>query len=169
MTETFSDTISHGSFTLERTFDHPVRRVWRAWSDMSVKKLWFHGGDKWIETERTLDFRIGGKDIVTGKFTERPDPRFAGASRYVSTFHDIEPEQRIINVYDMWIDGKYLSCSLSTILFHADGDKTHLTLTEQGTYFDGPEHNENRKGGTAGHLDNMASLFDSIAADEAAA
>ena len=162
MTETFSDQLSHGSFTLERTFNHPVSRVWRAWSDISVKKRWFHGGEKWMETERKLDFRIGGQDVVAGHFTERPDPRFAGASRYVSTFHDIEPEQRIISVYDMWIDGKYLSCSLSTVLFRADGEQTHLTMTEQGTYFDGPEHNENRKHGTDAGLDRIAATLDEL-------
>lgn len=162
MTETFSNQISHGSFTLERTFAHPVQRVWRAWSDISVKKRWFHGGDKWTEIERTLDFRVGGQDIVSGKFTERPDPRFAGTSKYVSTFHDIEPERRIINVYDMWIDGRYLSCSLSTILFEADGEKTRLTLTEQGTYFDGPEHNDNRKGGTEAGLDRIDATLNAL-------
>ncbi len=162
MNPTFSDKISHGSFTLERTFNHPVQRVWRAWSDISVKQRWFHGGEKWTETERTLDFRIGGQDIVAGHFSERPDPRFAGASRYVSTFHDIEPHQRIISVYDMWIDDRYLSCSLSTILFAADGERTRLTLTEQGTYFDAPEHNENRKGGTDAGLDRIATALDEL-------
>ena len=156
MTETFKGTLSHGSFTLERTFDHPPARVWRAWSDLSVRRRWFHGGSTWTEAERTFDFRIGGQDIVTGEFSAR------GKSRYVSTFHDIVPEKRIIHVYDMWIGGKYLSCSLATLLFRDEGGKTRLTQTEQGTYFDVPEHNDGRRTGTAGQLEAIAAIIDEL-------
>ena len=48
----------------------------------------------------------------------------------------------------MWVDGRHLSTSLTTIALEQDGDGTRLTYTEQGVHFDGLDSVEGREEGT---------------------
>ncbi len=46
--------VSHGVFSLERTYEAPVERVWRALSDREAKAKWFGGTvGEWTEIERS--------------------------------------------------------------------------------------------------------------------
>ena len=65
--------------------------------------------------------------------------------------------QRIVFTYDMWIDGRHMSTSLTTIALERDGDQTRLTYTEQGVHFDGLDSVEGREEGTKGLLDQLGS------------
>jgi hypothetical protein len=59
----------------------------------------------------------------------------------------------------MWIVGRHLSTSLTTIALESDGDQTRLTYTEQGMHLDGLDTVEGREGGTRGLLDQLGSYL----------
>jgi len=55
----------------------------------------------------------------------------------------------------MWVDGRHLSTSLTTIALEPDGDQTRLTYTEQAVHFDGLDSVEGREECTKGLLDQL--------------
>jgi hypothetical protein len=61
--------------------------------------------------------------------------------------------------YDMWIDGRHLSTSLTTIALENEGSQTRLTYTEQGVHLDGLDSAEGRAEGTEGLLDQLGSYL----------
>lgn len=147
-------TVLHDTFTLDRTYDAPAAEVWRAWTDPELRARWFHGPEGWQIIERTLDLRVGGRELVHGRLPDGKETRF------LSTFHVIVPGQRIVSAYDLHLDGTLLSVSLATLELEAAGPRTQLRYTEQGAYFDGnPKAPGGRRGGTSWHLDNLGKLF----------
>ncbi|MFJ9786806.1 SRPBCC domain-containing protein [Amycolatopsis sp. NPDC101161] len=137
-------TVTHSTFTLERTYAVPPARVFAAWADPAAKARWFVP-----DGTHELDFRVGGVETVgaTG-----PD---GIALAVTSTYHDIVPEQRI--VYSTTLSGgkALATVSITTVELAADGDGTRLTLTEQGTFLDGAEEPAWREQGTGDWLDRL--------------
>lgn len=140
----------HGSFTLERVYDATPARVFKAFADPKSKARWFAGPAGWKELERTLDFRIGGQEVVHGRFPNGME------SRFVARYHEIVPDERIVYVYDMHANGGFMSVSLATIELTAQGRKTALRFTEQAVFIDGQDGNEQRRQGTMFLLDQIA-------------
>ena len=71
------------------------------------------------------------------------------------------PLERIVYVYDMYIDDDMISVSLATIEFKTDGDGTKVIVNEQGSFLDGYDDAGSRKHGTGFLLDYLgASLAD---------
>jgi uncharacterized protein YndB with AHSA1/START domain len=61
--------VVHGSFHLERRYDAPVERVWRALTDQAAKQKWFSGPPgEWELLERRMDVREGGRELAKGRF-----------------------------------------------------------------------------------------------------
>ena len=61
--------IAHGSFTIERIYDAPPASVFNAWSDPALKAKWFIGPPGWTQIARELDFRVGGEELLHGRFS----------------------------------------------------------------------------------------------------
>ena len=143
--------IKHGSFVIERKFEHDPAIVYRAWTDPVSKARWFGGPpDKWTEGVRKMDVRVGGRDTLTGKFSDGSE------SRFEAQYFDIVPERRLVYVYDMYWQGKKISVSLATIEFVAAGRGTKLIVTEHGAFLDGYEDAGSRERGTITLMDNLA-------------
>ncbi|MDZ5647788.1 SRPBCC family protein [Nitrospirillum sp. BR 11828] len=146
--------VVHALFSLERTYDAPPARVWRALSDLEAKSKWFAGGDDWVPLERSLDFRVGGRERARG--------RWQGGSHGNTTttfdahYLDIVPNERIVYSYEMHIDQRKISISLATMELKPAGDgRTTLKVTEQGAFLDGYEDNGSREHGTGFLLDQL--------------
>jgi uncharacterized protein YndB with AHSA1/START domain len=139
----------HATFVIERTYDADVARVWHALSDNGARDQWFGGGPAFAETEKSHDFRVGGHGSEEGQWHGGP------TSRFFSTYTDIVEHRRIVFTYDMWLDGRHISTSVTTIALAPDGDRTHLTYTEQGVHLDGLDSVEGREEGTKGLLDQL--------------
>jgi uncharacterized protein YndB with AHSA1/START domain len=147
--------IVHDTFTLERTFDTSLARLYEAWADPAIKNQWFGGHEGWTEIERKNDFRIGGVDISHGRHVSGFESRFVG------TYHVIVPNERIVLTYDLLVDGAMLSVTLATAAFAAKGRSAQLTYTEQSVYFDTPFAPAEK--GPAGRKQGSEQLLDLLA------
>jgi uncharacterized protein YndB with AHSA1/START domain len=139
----------HNTFVIERDLDAPVDAAWHAFSDDDARQQWFGADAAFDRSEMTHDFRVGGGGVEDGQWHGGP------TSRFVSTYTDIVEHERIVFTYDMWVDGRHLSTSITTVAFEplGTGDRTRLTYTEQGVHFDGLDSPEGREEGTGGILD----------------
>lgn len=134
--------VVHDTFVVERIYDAPPERVFAAWSDPKVKAQWFAGPDEWDNSDHELDFRVGGREHLSGGLPDGP------TYSYDATIQDIVPNERIIHTYDMHLDGKRISVSVATVEFLSAGEGTRLVLTEQGAYLDGLDDPRQREQGT---------------------
>jgi uncharacterized protein YndB with AHSA1/START domain len=148
--------VVHASFHLERTYEAPVARVWKALTDESAKQKWFGGTPgSWELLERHMDVRVGG--------TERAKGRWEGGvvSTFDAVYHDVIPNERLVYSYVMHLDDKKISVSLATMQLKAEGGKTTLEVSEQGAFLDGYDDAGSREHGTGYLLDALgASLRD---------
>ncbi len=151
--------VSHGVFSVERAYDAPVERVWRALSDREAKAKWFGGtAGEWTEIERNMDFRVGGAERVKGHW------KSGVVSDFDALYHDIVPDQRIVYSYTMHINEAKISVSLATMELNAENPRrTRLKVTEQGAFLDGYDDNGSRERGTAFLLEKIGELLASAA------
>ncbi len=149
-------TTHHATFTIERDFPVSPALAFRAWADPKARAVWFVGPkDKWSEISREADFRIGGREQVSG--THEGGMVSAFDARYL----DIVPDRRIVYSYVMHLDDKLISVSLATVEFESNGKGTHLIVTEQGVMLDGfsDPGAAGRKHGTEGLMDRLAEFL----------
>ena len=139
----------HATFVIERDYAAAPARVFAAWADAKSKARWFVGPDAWQKSDHTLDFRVGGRESVSG------GPPGGPVHRYDAVYHDIVPDRRIILGYDMYLDDRRISVSLATIVLEAVGRGTTLVYTEQGVFLDGFDDPAGREHGTRVLLDNL--------------
>jgi uncharacterized protein YndB with AHSA1/START domain len=145
----------HMTFVIERTYKQPPARVFAAWSQAEAKARWFAGpADKWTQLHREFDFRVGGRERLSGKFAN------GRVSAFDCLYWDIVKDQRIIYSYDMHVDQKRISVSQATVEFMPAADGTLLIFTEQAVHLDGYPTPEDREAGTRGLLENLGAALD---------
>ena len=145
--------IHHGQFTLERTYPATAERVYAAWSELGAKSHWFTGPEGWRELRREIDFRVGGQEILQGRFGNDR------TTLYTARFHALAPAQRMVFVYDMHLSEVHHSTSLATVELVPASGGTLLRFTEQVAFLDGTDGREgtaSRERGTAVHLDRLS-------------
>jgi uncharacterized protein YndB with AHSA1/START domain len=150
--------IERGSFSIERTYDASPEDVFAAWSHVESKARWFVGPENWTLVQRELDFRIGGHELLHGRFASGRD------TIYTARFHDIVPNARIVYVYDMHYqmqdDKTHHSVSIATVEFEPIKRQTRLVFAEQVAFLDGTngvEGTSSREHGTTAHLERLRS------------
>ncbi len=147
--------VTNATFAIERVLNASAARVFAAYSSLESKSAWFKAPSEIETLNRDFDFRVGGKE----RFHARCPSGMV--TDFQATYHDIVENGRIILVYDMYKDGDKLSVSLLTIEFRAEGGKTRLIHTEQGSYLiGGDEAVRGREHGTTWHIDNLVALLE---------
>lgn len=141
-------TVSHGTFTVERTYPVPPARVFAAWASKKAKARWFAGAAQDPAYEN--DFRIGGREYSSGEA-----PGGGVTFTYEAHYQDIVPDTRIIYSYVMHINGNRTSVSIGTVDLKAAGKGTRLVYTEQGAFLDGFDNPAEREEGTRQLLDAL--------------
>jgi len=139
----------HASFVIERVLAASVADVWHALSDNAARDHWFGGGPEFDVAEKTHDFRVGGRATEDGKWHGGP------RSRFDATYTDSVAHHRIVFTYDMWVDDRHMSTSLTAIVVEPADDHTRLTYTEHGVHYDGLDTTEGREEGTRGLIDGL--------------
>jgi uncharacterized protein YndB with AHSA1/START domain len=138
-------TVTHATFTLERTYPAPPRRVFAAWSDPAAKARWFAGGN----ADHELDFRVGGREIARGTHDNQ-------VLTFESHYQDIVPDERIVFASSLYEGTTLATVSVTTVELRPDADGTRLLLTEYGAFLDGREEPAWREHGTADQLAALA-------------
>jgi uncharacterized protein YndB with AHSA1/START domain len=148
--------VVHATFHLERHYDAPVARVWKALTDQGAKSKWFGPPPGSFEVlERAMDVRPGGRERLKGRWEG------GVTSTFDATYYDVIPNERLVYAYEMTMDDKKISVSLATLQLKAEGGKTTLLVTEQGAFLDGYDDAGSREKGTGHLLDALgASLKD---------
>jgi uncharacterized protein YndB with AHSA1/START domain len=153
--------VVHGGFTIERVFDAPLPRVFRAFSDPKDKVRWACHED-WRMTQD--DIRVGGWEVSTGGDPGGPAYTFRGL------YQDIVENERMVISYTMDKDDVRISVSTMTLEFTAEGPGTKLTFTDWGAFLDGHDSPAAREQGSGVGLDNLAALLareNAVAVEEA--
>ena len=137
--------LARAGFTLTRDYPVALARVWDAFAKEDQKLEWMGSGDAFESGEWAFDFRVGGRDVAVGKFHNGP------LSRFEATYTDIIEHVRIVNTYDMWLDGVHMSTSVASFELEPVDDGTRLTHIEHGVFFDqfwadGPGREEGSRG-----------------------
>jgi len=148
-------TISHETFTIERTVAAPPDRVFDVWSSTEKKRRWFvdSDGPEWTTLEYDVDFRVGGREH--GRWRHDDGSTLANET----VFMDIVENERIVMAYSMMKDGLRLSASLATVTFVPDGAKTTMTFTEHGAFLDGNDDAASRQKGMEWLFDHLEKQF----------
>jgi uncharacterized protein YndB with AHSA1/START domain len=141
--------VTHATFVIERHYDAAPARVFAAFSDPQAKARWFVGPDDWQSSDHELDFRVGGREHVSG------GPPNGPVHSFDAQFQDIVENERIVSTYDMHLDKTRISVSLATTEFQPSGSGTKLVYTEQGAFLDGFDEPSVREQGTADLLDAL--------------
>jgi uncharacterized protein YndB with AHSA1/START domain len=104
---------------IERVFDAPVDRVWRAYTDPDLIAQWWGGGEKLtverLEVERGGHWRI----VVQGP---------GGSDGFEGRYREVVPQERIVQTFE-W-DGMPGHVAVETATFTDLGDgRTKVTTT----------------------------------------
>jgi uncharacterized protein YndB with AHSA1/START domain len=139
-----------GAFTIRRKLKASPARVFAAFASIEAKRAWFAApGGEWTQVERSLDFRVGGRERLVGLW---------GSGRttdFDAVYQDIVPGRRIVYSYAMHLNNVRISVSLATIEFAPDGEGTKLTVSEHGAFLDGYDDAGAREKGTGSLLDRL--------------
>jgi uncharacterized protein YndB with AHSA1/START domain len=156
-----SRSVTHVTFTIERTYAAPPARVFQAFADQATKQRWFQMPDHWVGKQHTLDFQVGGRELNRGGPPEGPVHTFD------ARFHEIVADERIVYAYDLFLDETRISVSLASIELTAtdDGAGTQMRFTEQGAFLDGHEDPARREHGTNVLLDMVGAFVERAEAD----
>lgn len=147
--------VAHGVFTIERSYASVTpQRVFDAFASIEGKNGWFTApNEQWDIVERTMDFRVGGRERLKGQW------RTGRVTEFDATYYDIIPGERIVYVYEMRLDGRKISVSLATFEFKREGAGARLIMTEQGAFLDGYDDNGSREGGSRQIIEKLGSYL----------
>jgi uncharacterized protein YndB with AHSA1/START domain len=135
--------LSH-ELVIERSFDAPVEKVWKAWTVPELAKRWW-GPKNFTAPVITMDFRVGGKYLFCMRGKPTPD---APEQDFWSTgvYKEIIPMKKIVssdsfadeagNVvpashYGMNADFP-LELTVTVSFVGLDGDRTRMILQHSG-------------------------------------
>lgn len=141
--------VTHATFTIERSYPASPARVFHALSDRAAKSRWFVGPDDWRQLRYELDFRVGGREVNSGRAGD------GEVHTFEAVYHDIVDGRRIVYSYDMHVGARRISVSLATIELAPAGEGTRLAVTEQGAFLDGYDDAGSRERGTRDLLDAL--------------
>ncbi|EQA47194.1 hypothetical protein LEP1GSC050_0545 [Leptospira broomii serovar Hurstbridge str. 5399] len=146
--------VAHEIFSIERIYKASQEAVFSAWSNLDSKSQWFIGPGDWTLVDRKLDFRVGGKELLHGRFQN------GNETIYRAEFYNILLNERIVFVYDMHVHNKLHSVSIASVeIDKVDMANTRLKFTEQVAFLDdtiGSKGVASRREGTMALLEKLA-------------
>lgn len=148
-------TAEHATFHIDRHFDATPGQVYRAFAEPAARSAWFSGpAGEWTLIERGLDFRVGGRERLVGRWPS------GTVSDFDAHFHDLVPDRRIVYSYTMTMDDHRISVSLSTVQLEPDATGTVMRYVEQAVYLDGYDDAGRREAGTRALFDRLQTALE---------
>lgn len=152
------------TLVIERVFDAPLERVWKAWTEPEQIKKWW-GPKDFTAPSIQSDFRVGGKYLYcmrgpagteydkdmwsTGEYKEIvPMKKIAASDSFADKDGNVVPS----SYYGM--EGLPLELTLTVTFEEVDGGKTKFTLRHVG--FPPGEHFDGATQGWNSSLDKLA-------------
>jgi uncharacterized protein YndB with AHSA1/START domain len=142
-------TVTHATFTLERTYPVPPAQVFTAWADPKIKVRWFSGNPEDYE----MDFRPGGIERNSGTHENK-------VITWESLYREIVTDERIVYTSVLCEQDTVATVSLTTVELVSESGGTRLVLVEAGAYLDGREQPAWREQGTTHWLDALGRHLD---------
>ncbi len=142
------------SFTVRRTIQAPLDRVWQAFTDPDEIAQWYHPGPMTTEVD-AWELREGGSFDITMVASEERELEDGDPGRYrnAGTFREVEDRARIVHTW-RWIGGPDDTESLVTIELTEVEAGTEILLTH--TKLPNRETVEDHADGWVGCLENLA-------------
>jgi len=125
--------VLHGTFSLDFDVAADPARVFAAYADPAVRRLWFRMPAAPGTRHHELDFRVGGGEVASAAFAPYGDDGPLERIEYRSRFLDIADGERIVVGYEFILDDVRRWVSQVTIGFAPAPGKngTRITHTEQ--------------------------------------
>ena len=141
--------VVHNTFTIERTYAASPERVFDAFANNATKRRWFIDGHRAKVDEFSADFRVGGFEKSSFRFSGGPPgaPPAGTAMANHTVYLDIVANERIVFAYTMLVGAHRMSASLATVELSASGSGTRLVFTEQAAFFERSDGAELRNEG----------------------
>lgn len=149
--------VSHGTYTIERSYPVSPEKVFEAFTDPAKKRRWFAEGGGTSPEEFVMDFRVGGSERTRSRFAGDGPLEKGTVIENFTTYHDIIPNRRIVAAYSMSVGDNRISTSLTTYEFLPTDHGTTLVFTEQAAFFEGADGIEIREQGWRQLLEQLAS------------
>ncbi len=137
---------------LERSFDAPRERIFRAFTEPALRRRWLRPADDWTVLVTELDARVGGayRDVFRS-----PDGREFAESGH---FEELRRPERL--VYRCRFEGGGVLEPDMRVLIQLDdqgGGKTHLRVEQTG--YRSRENRDAQEQGWPDFLDQLAKLL----------
>lgn len=142
--------ISHHTFTIERTYPASPARVFQAQVDYDQKRRWFAEGEGFEVLDYSLDCTPGGHEHALFKQPE------GSVVSYDAQFHEVLADERIVASYAMAVAGSLISVSLATTELVTVPEGTLMRFTEQATFIGEEDQLAGRIEGSTGLLEALA-------------
>ncbi|MEH6410024.1 MAG: SRPBCC domain-containing protein [Hyphomonas sp.] len=127
------DTIRHGTVTIEKTYAASPARVFGAWADPEMRRIWGSPSDEIDLRIDAADFSVGGEDVSTCMMGDQAVAIVRGR------YHDIAADRRIIYTEIISTMDALEGACLVSAEFQPDGQGTRLVLTLQTAAVDGSD------------------------------
>jgi len=102
-----------------------------------------------------MDVRPGGRERLKGRWDS------GVVSSFEAVYHDVLPDERLVYAYEMHLDERKISVSLTTFELKPAGAGTRLVMTEQGAFLDGYDDAGSRERGSKFLLDALGNSLKS--------
>lgn len=141
------------SLTMTRHFKASPDKVFRAWSDPDLLKVWM-GGKSVSSPYAEVDFRVGGK------YTVRLQPPYGNSFTVEGIYQEIDPPNKLVYTW-IFVGGELdTGESLVTVDFVAQSDGTQVTL--QHNRLPNQEVRDIHSQGWNDLLDNLMELVETL-------
>lgn len=108
------------SIKIERHFSTTQQKVYEAWTDPQIIKLWFGSDPNGTGLDAVLDVRVGGAYAVT--FANSTGEEYTAQG----TYQEVEPNKKLAFTWG-WEDEPHIKESVA-VQFQPDGDGTLMTF-----------------------------------------
>lgn len=147
------ETMRHRTETMERTYAASPARVFRAWEDPEIRRVWGSPSQDVQIRNEAADFRVGGEDVQLCMVGDD------AVARVVGRYLNIVANARIVYSEAISEGDTLLGVSLVSVEFIAAGRGTRLVLTLQTAAVDGSDLLDGVVQGWTSALDRLGGMM----------